>query len=75
MRILGIDNRISFERRPKPSEEAGLRNTINRAYNAMGTKERVVITHGSCFPALGRDTYIGSPYGKSAQEYTKFLML
>lgn len=75
MRILGIDNRISFERRPKPSEEAGLRYTINRAYDAMGTKERVVITHGSCFPALDRDTYIGSPYGRSAQEYTKFLML
>lgn len=75
MRILGIDNRISFGRRPKPSEEAGLRYTINRAYDAMGTKERVAITHGSCFPALERDTYIGSPYGKSAQEYTKFLML
>ena len=75
MRILGIDNRISFERRPKPSEEAGLRYTINRAYDAMGTKERIVITHGSCFPALEQDSYIGSPYGRSAQEYTKFLML
>ena len=75
MRILGIDNRINFCRRPKPSEEAGLKNAVNSAYEAMGTKERVVITHGSCFPALGRDTYIGSPYGKAAEEYTKFLML
>ena len=41
----------------------------------MGTTDRVVITHGSCFPALNRDTYIGSPYGKAAKEYTKFLML
>lgn len=75
MRILGIDNRICFGRRPKPSEEAGLRNTVNNAYAAMGTKERIVITHGSCFPALGRDTYIGSPYGKAAENYIKFLML
>ena len=75
MRILGIDNRICFQRRPKPSEEAGLRQTINNAYEAMGTKERIVITHGSCFPAVNRDTYIGSPFGKAAEEYTKFLML
>ncbi len=75
MRILGIDNRICFGRRPKPSEEAGLRYTINRAYYEMGTKDRVVITHGSCFPALNQDTYIGSPYGKAAQEYINFLML
>ena len=75
MRVLGIDNRIAFERRPKPEEERGLTNAINRAYKAMGTTNRVVITHGSCFPALNRDTCIGSPYGKAAKEYTKFLML
>lgn len=75
MRILGIGNNISFERRPRKEEEAELRSTINQAYKAMGTTDRVVITHGSCFPALERDTYIGSPYGKAAREYTKFLML
>ena len=75
MRILGIDNRISFQRRPKPQEEQGLRHAILDAYKVMGTSDRVVITHGSCFPALERDTYIGSPFGKSAKEYTKFLML
>ena len=75
MRILGINNTLTFERRPKKEEEAELRSTINQAYKAMGTTDRVVITHGSCFPALDRDTFIGSPYGKSAKEYTDFLML
>ena len=75
MRILGINNTLTFERRPKKEEEAELRSTINQAYKAMGTTDRVVITHGSCFPALDRDTFIGSPYGKSAREYTDFLML
>ncbi len=75
MRILGIDNKITFQRRPKPDEEPALRSAIERAYDAMGTTDRVVITHGSCFPALGRDSFVGSPYGKAAREYTKFLML
>lgn len=75
MRILGIENIISFQRRPKPEEEKGLRNAVNRAYDAMGTTDRIVITHGSCFPAMNKDTFVGSPYGKAAQEYTKFLML
>lgn len=75
MRILGINNKINFQRRPTRDEESDLRNTINKAYDIMGTEERAVITHGSCFPALGRDTYIGSPYGKSAKEYIKFLNL
>ena len=75
MRILGINSTLAFERRPKKEEEAELRSTINQAYKVMGTTDRVVITHGSCFPALERDTFIGSPYGKSAREYSKFLML
>ncbi len=75
MRILGVDNTISFQRRPKPEEEQGLQTAINHAYDVMGTQERIAITHGSCFPAMNRDTFIGSPYSKAAQEYSKFLML
>ena len=75
MRVLGINNQITFRRRPTKEEEPGLKETINKTYEALGTKERVVITHGSCFPALGRSSYIGSPYGSAAKEYTKFLML
>ncbi len=75
MRVLGINNQITFKRRPTKEEEPGLKETVNKTYEALGTKERVAITHGSCFPALGRSTYIGSPYGNAAKEYTKFLML
>lgn len=75
MRIFGINNAINFQRRPTKEEEPDLKAAIDKAYNIMGTEERAVITHGSCFPAYGRDTYIGSPYGKAAKEYTKFLML
>ena len=75
MRVLGIDNRIAFQRRPKKEEEEGLRNTIEKTYKALGTTDRIVITHGSCFPSQERNTYIGSPYGKAAKEYIKFLQL
>ena len=77
MRVLGINNQLSFQRRPTKEEEPGLKETINKTYNALGTKERIVITHGSCFPvsAIERNTNIGSPYGDSAKDWTKFLML
>lgn len=75
MHILGINNTINFQRRPTRDEEQDLKSAVNNAYDIIGTEERAVITHGSCFPALGRDTYIGSPYGKSAREYVKFLNL
>ena len=67
MRIFGINSTINFQRRPTKDEEVDLKAAVNKAYDIMGTEERAVITHGSCFPALGRDTYIGSPYGKSAR--------
>ena len=47
MRVLGINNQITFRRRPTKEEEPGLKETINKTYEALGTKERVVITHGS----------------------------
>ena len=75
MKILGINNTITFERRPTKDEEPKIREACLKAYEAMGTTDRVVITHGSCFPALDRNTYIGSPYGKAAKEYIKFLQL
>ena len=75
MRVLGINSTLTFQRRPRKEEEPQLRNTIEKAYEAMGTTDRVVITHGSCFPAVGRNTYIGSPYGRASKEYIKFLQL
>ena len=80
MRVLGVDKRIfnnqpSFERKPTEEEAKDMQKTINLAYDTMGTKERMVITHGSCFPAIGKDSHIGSPFGKAANEYIKFLAL
>lgn len=75
MRVLGINNQIPFTRRPLPEEERGLKDACDKAYDAIGVTDRVAITHGSCFPALDRNTYIGSPYGKAAREYVKFLSL
>ena len=75
MKILGINNKITFERRPTKEEEPQLRLACQKAYEAMGTKDRIVITHGSCFPVFDRDTHIGSPYGNAAKKYIKFLQL
>ncbi len=78
MHISGIKNyQLSFQRRPTKDEEPGLKDTIDKTYKALGTKERIVITHGSCFPAsqIERNTNIGSPYGQSAKDWAKFLML
>ena len=75
MRVLGINNQIPFTRRPLPEEERGLKDACDKAYDAIGVTDRVAITHGSCFPAIDRNTYIGSPYGKGAREYVKFLSL
>lgn len=75
MHVLGINTKIAFTRKPRREEEADLRNTCNQAYDAIGATERIAITHGSCFPALERSSYIGSPYGKAAKEYIKFLSL
>ena len=75
MRILGINNVVNFQRKPTKLEEPELQATVNKAYDLIGVKERAVITHGSCFPSVERDTYIGSPYGESAREYIKFLAL
>ncbi len=75
MRVLGIDNKIAFSRRPKADEERDLKATIDSAYKIMGTTDRVVITHGSCFPSSDYNSYIGSPYGTAAKEYIKFLQL
>ncbi len=80
MRITGINSQIngkytSFGRRPRNEEEADLQKTMNEGFEAAGVKQRVAITHGSVFPAVGRDSFIGSPYGEGAKEWIKFLRL
>lgn len=75
MKVLGINNKISFGRRPTKEEEPKIQRACEKAYEVMGTKDRIVITHGSCFPVFDRDTHIGSPYGNAAKQYIKFLQL
>ena len=75
MQVLGINKGITFTRRPTKEEEPRIHAACNQAYDVIGAKERAVITHGSCFPAIGRDTLIGSPFGNAAKEYIKFLAL
>ena len=80
MRVLGIEHKkymskASFGRKPTDAEASDMQKTINNAYDIMGTKERIAITHGSCFPAGNKDSYIGSPFSKAANEYIKFLAL
>ena len=75
MRILGVNSVVNFQRRPTKKEEPDLKENINKAYEILGTQDRAVITHGSCFPSYTRDTFIGSPYGNAAKEYNKFLAL
>ena len=75
MRILGVSSSVNFQRRPTDQEEADLKKNINKAYEIIGVKERAIITHGACFPAYIRDSFIGSPYGNAAKEYNKFAAL
>ena len=75
MKISGVSSVVNFQRRPTKEEEPDLKKNINKAYELMGTSERAVITHGACFPAYYRDTMIGSPYGRAAKKYNKFLAL
>lgn len=80
MRVTGINSQIhsqstTFGRRPRKDEEADLQKTMEEGFKAAGVKERLAITHGSVFPAVGRDSFIGSPYGEGAAEWIKFLKL
>lgn len=80
MRILNIQNRIftkkfSFERRLRKDEEADFQKTNEEGFKAAGVDKRLVITHGSVFPAVHRDSHIGSPYGAGAKEWIKLLTL
>ena len=79
MHISPVQNKlysnISFKRRPSVEEEEDFQNTMDLGFEAAGVKQRIAITHGSVFPAVGRDTFIGSPYGEGAKVWINFLKL
>ncbi len=68
-------NRLSFKRRLRKDEEYDYQKTMEEGFKAAGSEQRIAITHGSVFPAVGRDSFIGSPYGDGARAYIKFLKL
>ena len=70
-----FNNRLSFERRLRKDEESDYQKTMEAGFKAAGSEQRIAITHGSVFPAVGRDSFIGSPYGEGAKAYIKFLKL
>lgn len=70
-----FNNRLSFERRLRKEEESDYQKTMEAGFKAAGSEQRIAITHGSVFPAAGRDSFIGSPYGEGAKAYIKFLKL
>lgn len=80
MQITRIQNslnnkNLTFGRRPKKEEEADYQKTIENGFKAAGVDQRIAITHGSVFPAAGRDSFIGSPYGEGAKAWIQFLKL
>lgn len=80
MHITPIQNRLinrnlSFQRKLRDNEKADYQQTMEDGFQAAGVKQRIAITHGSVFPAVGRDTFIGSPYSEAAKEYIDFLKL
>lgn len=79
MLISPIQNKIytslSFQRRPREDEKEDMQRAIENGFDVAGVKKRIAITHGSVFPAVGRDTFIGSPYGEGAKEWISFLKL
>lgn len=80
MRITGINNGIqhnhtTFGRRPTKEEEPDLQKAMDDGFKAIGTDQRIAITHGSVFPAAGRDSFVGSPYGEGATRWINFLKL
>lgn len=80
MRITNIQNglynkNLSFQRKLREDEKADYQKTMEDGFKAAGVRKRIAITHGSVFPAIERDSFIGSPYGAAAKKYIEFLKL
>ena len=78
MQISGIKNyynQPTFKERPKGEKIKEFRDTCNQAFDYLGIENRSIILHGSCFPSIGPDIGVGSPYSKAAQELSKEFMM
>jgi len=67
---------VQFGRKLTNEEEIDYRNNaIKPALDYLGTKDVVMIIHGTCFPEAKKDIGVGSPYGTEAENLIKFEML
>lgn len=75
--LINYDNyKYSFGRKLRPEEEQDYRkNALQPAFDYLGTKEVAMIVHGSCYPEVGKDLGVGSPFGEASKKFIPFEML
>lgn len=66
-------NNVSFGRRLRGDEIKDFPKAIKKGLEILGVQNLAIITHGTCFPSVGRDVGVGSPIGKSAKKFTNLL--
>lgn len=66
---------VNFQRKLKSEEKPVYTGALNDALKFLEVDNLAMIVHGSSFPAVGRDTNIGSPYSKGADKFVDFLKL
>lgn len=69
------NSQISFQRKPTEKEAPACRQAMKDGLEYLGIQNMALILHGSCFPALGRDTFVGSPYNKASEKVIELLDL
>lgn len=66
---------ITFQRKPTEKEAPVCRQAMKNGLEYLGVQNLSMILHGSCFPAVGRDTFVGSPYSKGSEKVVDLLEL
>lgn len=67
---------VLFGRKLRKDEEQDYReNTLQPAFDYLGTEEVAMIVHGTSYPEKAQDLGVGSPYGKAAAKFIPFEIL
>lgn len=69
------NNSVNFGRKLKEEEKPEYSKAIHDALDYLEVKNLSMIVHGSSFPSKNRDTAIGSPYSKGADEFVDFIKM
>ena len=73
MLIRSIQNyNLSFHRKLKDNEKEPYKKALQQGKEFLGVENVAMIIHGSCYPSLGRDSNIGSPYSAGAFKLIEF---